>query len=326
MRGRKLASFDGNTFSYDALGKRLSKNDIKFWYDCQGRLLKQSNGLEFFYDVVGVIAIKYNGVTYLYRKDLQGNIIALIDNNGTTVVQYNYDAWGNHKVVDANGNEITDSTHIGNLNPFRYRGYYYDAETGLYFLKTRYYDPEVGRFLNMDSVRYADSKSVNGINLYAYCINNPVNFSDPTGHLFWLLLIPLIAGAAYLTTLPNSTGEKPPVEDYDDVPESAREHTLSDGSIVYYNIGDENDNYTVLTVYNSYKYDSTQINEFLNYLKQERYSVINISKIRNEWVWHNIAYGFNINKDSTASVDVYLNADDEGHGFFSWLMNTFTIF
>ena len=74
------------------------------------------------------------------------------------VVQYWYDAWGNHKVVDGNGNEITSSTHIGNLNPFRYRGYYYDVETGLYFLQTRYYDPEVGRFLNRDSV--SDTQTV----------------------------------------------------------------------------------------------------------------------------------------------------------------------
>ena len=97
------------------------------------------------------------------------------------MVEYNYDAWGNHKVVDANGNEITSSTHIGNLNPFRYRGYYYDVETGLYFLKSRYYDPEVGRFLNMDSIIFADNCETNGINLYAYCLNNPVNYIDPFG-------------------------------------------------------------------------------------------------------------------------------------------------
>ena len=68
------------------------------------------------------------------------------------MVQYWYDAWGNHKVVDSSGNEITSSTHIGNLNPFRYRGYYYDTETELYFLQTRYYDPEVGRFIFSDSL------------------------------------------------------------------------------------------------------------------------------------------------------------------------------
>ena len=112
---------------------------------------------------------------------------ALIDTNGNEVVQYWYDAWGNHKVVDANGNEITSLNHLGNLNPFRYRGYYYDVETGLYFLQTRYYDPEVGRFLNRDSVSYADPQTINGLNLYTYCGNNPVEYVDPTGHFpIWL--------------------------------------------------------------------------------------------------------------------------------------------
>ena len=119
-------------------------------------------------------------------------VIALIDNNGTIVVQYWYDAWGNHKVVDEKGDEITDQTNIGNLNPFRYRGYYYDTETGLYFLQTRYYDPEVGRFLNRDSVQYADPETINGLNLYAYCLNNPVEYVDPTGNIAIALLISLL--------------------------------------------------------------------------------------------------------------------------------------
>ena len=118
----------------------------------------------------------------------------LIDNNGNTVVEYYYDAWGNHKVVDENGDEITSSTHIGNLNPFRYRGYYYDTETGLYFLQTRYYDPEVGRFLNRDSVQYADPETINGLNLYAYCLNNPVEYVDPDGHSVLVFLAAAIVG------------------------------------------------------------------------------------------------------------------------------------
>ena len=107
------------------------------------------------------------------------------------MVRYIYDAWGNHAVLDANGNDIDDPDHIGNLNPFRYRGYYYDVETGLYFLQTRYYDPEVGRFISQDGVEYADPTTVNGLNLYAYCGNNPVMNVDPTGHslLAFLLIL-----------------------------------------------------------------------------------------------------------------------------------------
>ena len=114
------------------------------------------------------------------------------------MLQYWYDAWGNHKVVDNNGNEITDPNHIGNLNPFRYRGYYYDVETGLYFLQTRYYDPVVGRFLNRDSIQYADPETINGLNLYAYCLNNPVAYSDPSGSF---PILALIFGAIAITGL-----------------------------------------------------------------------------------------------------------------------------
>ena len=130
-RGRTLTAYDGNTFSYDATGRRLSKNSIRFYYDSEGNLLKQSNGLEFFYGADGLAAIKYSGNTYLCRKDMLGNILALLDSSGNIVVQYKYDAWGNHTVTD--GERRRDHTvercvdHIGNLNPFRYRGYYFDS-------------------------------------------------------------------------------------------------------------------------------------------------------------------------------------------------------
>ncbi len=102
---------------------------------------------------------------------------------GAAVVQYKYDAWGNHKVLDANGAEITDTEHIGHQNPFRYRGYFYETVSGLYYLKSRYYDPVTGRFLTPDSVEYLDPETIGGLNLYAYCNNNPIMFSDPEGHL-----------------------------------------------------------------------------------------------------------------------------------------------
>ena len=104
------------------------------------------------------------------------------------IVQYKYDAWGNHAVQDANGADISDAAHIGKLNPYRYRGYYYDTETGLYYLKSRYYDPEVCRFITIDDIAYLDPETVNGLNLYAYCGNNPAMNVDPEGgswNSFW---------------------------------------------------------------------------------------------------------------------------------------------
>ena len=119
------------------------------------------------------------------------NGIALLDSAGIVVVKYVYDAWGNHAVLDANGNDISDGNHIGNLNPFRYRSYFYDVETELYYLQTRYYDPEVGRFITIDSIEYLDPESINGLNLYAYCGDNPVMRVDPTGTIFGWLLVAL---------------------------------------------------------------------------------------------------------------------------------------
>ena len=195
-KGRQMMSFNGNTFKYDGRGRRTNKNSIAFTYDSRGNLIKQSNGLEFYYDIDGIAACKYNGTMYYYMTDAQGNVIGIVDRNGNVVVQYWYDAWGNHKVVSSNGTVITSSAHIGNVNPFRYRGYYYDTETGLYFLQTRYYDPEVGRFLNRDSVQYADPQTFGGLDLYAYCLNNPVEYVDPDGtFILSVFLICLSVGA-----------------------------------------------------------------------------------------------------------------------------------
>ncbi len=85
--------------------------------------------------------------------------------------------------MDAEGNELTDAAHIGKRNSFRYRGYFYETVSGLYYLKSRYYDPVTGRFFSPDSVEYLDPETIGGLNLYAYCNNNPIMFSDPEGHM-----------------------------------------------------------------------------------------------------------------------------------------------
>ena len=99
-------------------------------------------------------------------------------------------------MLGASGADISDAAHIGKLNPFRYRGYYYDTETGLYYLKSRYYDPETGRFISIDDISYLDPETINGLNLYSYCGNNPVMNVDPEG-TFWGLFF-LIAGISAL--------------------------------------------------------------------------------------------------------------------------------
>ena len=199
-RGGMLTGYKNSTFTYDGLGKRTSKTvngtTVSYTYDSENRLIKSSDGMEYYYDGSGVIAFKYNGMLYLYKKDIQGNINAILDSNGNVVVQYDYDAWGNHTVSGSN-------TALGELNPFRYRGYFYDADTGLYYLQTRYYDPCVGIFISPDSVRYADPEAATGLNLYAYCNNNPVMYTDPTGRFIMTtaMIVGLIIGAVIGATV-----------------------------------------------------------------------------------------------------------------------------
>ena len=114
------------------------------------------------------------------------------------MVKYTYDTWGKVlSVTDANGTLITDTNHIGHRNPIRYRGYYYDIETGLYYLQSRYYDPEVGRFTSSDAY-ISTGQSVLGFNMFAYCGNNPVNMTDFQGTCPIALFV---GGLYYLCTL-----------------------------------------------------------------------------------------------------------------------------
>ena len=208
-KGRNLVSYGGHTFAYDGQGRRIAKDGISFAYDSNGNLIKQSNGLEYIYDHSGVFGVTYGGETYVYRKDAQGNVIALMNASGAVVARYLYDAWGTCVVVNNGGTEISDANHIGNLNPFRYRGYYYDVETKLYYRKTRYYDPEVGRFMTIDGIEYLDPETINGLNLYAYCGNNPVMNIDPEGKAFLtIFLITLVAGVVIGGTIAGVKGYK----------------------------------------------------------------------------------------------------------------------
>ena len=132
----------------------------------------------FFYDSAGKRVGFANGDTlYYYLYNVQGDVIAIMRAaTGQVVARYSYDAWGKCTVTNATGYTV------GNKNPFRYRGYYYDTETGLYYLNSRYYSPEFGRFISADNAISNSGKSVNGYNLFAYCFNNPVNMDDQAGN------------------------------------------------------------------------------------------------------------------------------------------------
>ena len=118
---------------------------------------------------------------------MTGLILGIYNSDGLIVARYVYDAFGNHKVYDGYYNANTNDSFIGNINPFRYKSYYYDKESNLYYLNSRYYSPIYYRFISIDDIDYLKSESINGINLYAYCGNDPINYTDPSGHMAgWL--------------------------------------------------------------------------------------------------------------------------------------------
>ena len=193
-QGRRLAgvSSEGLTayYTYDESGTRTGKtvNGVSTQYYINGsQILAQKSGediLYFLYDETGAaVGFKYNNNLYIYRKNLQGDILAVLNGQtGAVEASYTYDAWG--RVISSTG-------ALANLNPFRYRGYYYDSETGFYYVSSRYYDPEIGRWINADTtdVLSLPYYHLGQYNLFSYCNNNPVNDRDDDGQLSWLAKI-----------------------------------------------------------------------------------------------------------------------------------------
>ena len=119
---------------------------------------------------------------YYYVLNAQGDVIALLNSAGSLVASYNYGAWGNYSVHGADGKKTTDATFIGHINPLRYRGYYYDRETRLYYLQSRYYDFANCRFINADTFATTDANGFLSANMFAYCQNNPIALVDHDGN------------------------------------------------------------------------------------------------------------------------------------------------
>ena len=185
-KGRQLKSFDGNTYTYNANGIRTSKTvgGVKHTYTLDGAKVLQEawdDGeiIPLYDNEETICGIVYNSTPYYFLKNLQGDVIAICDENGETKARYMYDAWGNCVILSDNSN-----CSIANINPFRYRGYYYDAEIGMYYLQSRYYNPTLGRFVNGDEVLFSClSQPATGLNTFVYCQNNCINMTDKTGYI-----------------------------------------------------------------------------------------------------------------------------------------------
>ena len=208
--GRQLSAVDNLQMTYDENGLRLTKYDsitgmYYNYYYRDNRLVRMTfnnddvSGSQYFnYDAEGnPVSADYliehwgywdeNGNhvdlnecyyidTYYYITNIQGDVIALTDQFGRLLAEYTYDAWGN--ILDTT--YYNDAQYYATYNPFRYRGYIYDIETGLYYLQSRYYDPEIGRFINADAL-VSTGQGFIGNNMFTYCLNNPVNMADYNG-------------------------------------------------------------------------------------------------------------------------------------------------
>ena len=185
-QGKQLMSSVKDTqtisFEYNEDGLRQKKTvngtDTDYFYNGSVLIGMQRSGTRylFSYDASGnVVSVKYNNNEYYYVRNGQGDIVKLIDASGNTMVEYTYNTWG--KKVTTTGS-LAGS--LGLIQPFRYRGYVYDYETGFYYLESRYYDPTTGRFVSAD-VMLSTGQGVLGHNAYAYCLGNPVNMVDTLG-------------------------------------------------------------------------------------------------------------------------------------------------
>ena len=234
---RNLEKFgDIATYKYNASGirthKKVGNAETQFYLNGNkiiSQITKQQiinekqeinekiDKLLFYYGIDGLTGFNHNGTEYIYKKNIQNDIIGIYDNNGQEIVKYTYDAWGNctAKYLQDDGSyaiiesdySIADTSNINRFiavkNPFRYRSYYYDFETNLYYLNSRYYDPQIGRFINADDISIlSEGKDLfNGLNLYAYCGNNPVNNTDESGNAWWDWLWKIVAAVVVVVAI-----------------------------------------------------------------------------------------------------------------------------
>jgi len=216
-QGRRLMQYaKGNqtvSYTYNADGIRTSKtvNGIKHEYVLDGtQILREriysANGqyvaqeLRYYYDGQGQpaalrhVTFNQSGTEtandlYYFSTTLAGDVCHIYDENGTVLATYVYDAWGNVTEIQ----ELADGgTEIANLNPLRYRGYYFDTDTGYYYLNSRYYSAEWGRFISADAY-VSTGQGLTGCNMFIYCGNNPINFCDPKGEFFTAIAVGGIA-------------------------------------------------------------------------------------------------------------------------------------
>ena len=223
-----MSVIDGSNmlnFAYDLNGNRIAKNNIRYYYSADGLLVSEAHSgydINYIYGANGsLLGFKYRGQTYYYHYSPMGDVMAIYTSPTNVVARYHYGPWGELLYIanGSNANVSSDPTHIANINPIRYRGYYYDTETGFYYVSSRYYDPEIKRWIspepNVDYGEFDEGAGLIGYNVYAYCANNPIKYKDETGESITLACvligagIGLVAGGAFGAYRADKNGYSP---------------------------------------------------------------------------------------------------------------------
>jgi len=332
-------------FTYDANGMRTRRthSEIEYQYIYNGSQLTQltvletgggalaTNTLYFTYSADGTpLTVTSEGETYFYVTNIQGDVIAILDHAGRVVCRYIYDAWGN-VTTDSWQTDI-----VSDHNPLRYRGYVYDQETQLYYLQSRYYNPEIGRFLNADAY-VSTGQGVLGNNMFAYCGNNSVNRVDSTGYCYYTTggvwthdaweymggYTRLPDPGYYAGTTNNGTSIYIASHTNYSVPHNNSMRILDQRDTnINPETGEHDPNIKIINSYDiSDVAEQNQILDFVEKYVSSNPSVYTWTRSRKslikEWEIHNVVCEAGYAFDSTAHVD--LNVDDEGKGYTDFL-------
>ena len=327
--GMKLKSYGNISYDYDYLGRRIKKvinntKTYKYNYDIRGNMVSEeitennvTTIIRYLYDVNNnVYGLIYNGNIYYYVKNILGEILYIINDSGYIEVEYNYDAFGN--ILSISGNMATT---LGNNNHIVYKSYYMDFENDLYYLKSRYYNPSWGRFISSDKI---DPSVASGLNLYAYCLNNPVMCDDPEGTFVWIIL--LVAALVAASTLTGCASNNKDLEYNLVTPENEKKDGYINYELSYVTV----DGITApsIKIYDSYKITKrSKKKEILKHIinsnegKEYGLSIDDINYYLDEWNVHNFAHehpnkaadktGQTVEEATKSAADVDLNTNDK---------------